>query len=233
MFYYIKGNPYGLYWQIIPKNGSMSVLSAFLSYGKAVSRDFKDPYAAIPKKIKNLYDSKDQFLNYLIESKKDIFLIILRDPYKRVVSAFLNKIVDSYNEKFFKPFFLKYGTDISKFQNNKEFYFDKFIEMIEDSKNPEDLDGHIRRQADFVEKRIFETNKLIVINLDNLYSEWAQVQSFFPKMPNLPSSPKNASASEEFCKLINFKHKDKILKIYKEDYDLFNIKSYQGKGFIK
>ena len=230
MFYYIKDTPHSLYWEIIPKNGSTSILSTFLSYDKNTTQHFKEPYAAIPDKIIALNKNKKYFLNNVLDYEKTFFLIVLRDPYKRVVSAFLNKIVDNYDSRFFKPFYQKYGTDLFKFQNNKEYYFDKFVEMIESEENPKNIDRHIQKQVDFIDEKILNANKKIIINLENIASNWKDLQDLFPKIPNLLEAKQNASNSQKFCELINFKHIDKILHLYKEDYNLLSAANYDYWG---
>ena len=233
MFYYIKDSPKNLYFQLIPKNGSSSILSSLINYDNTNygGWTYSNVYGSIPQKVKALNYNKESFFNHVYNSKDTVAIVSLRDPYKRLVSAFLNKILDYPDLRFFKPFFERYGRDAATFNNNKIFYFDAFVDMIlEFEKNISMLDRHVEKQSKLITLESDKIDYDIFLNTDNLHSDWNRVLDVFPKMPQLPKKKVNTSETNKFILELAGRNMKKIESIYEDDFSLFYDKIVENRG---
>lgn len=221
MFYYIKDKPESLYFEIIPKNASTSIIRSLNSYGSKINslESGKSTYDQLPRKILSLNKDRQKFLDTMYDSENTKCFISLRDPYERAVSVFLNKVLNPNKDlRFFKKFFEIYGNDIDYLRQNPEFYFLKFLELLSSVDDPSEIDLHAEGQASFFKNGPNGSNWDLVLRVDSLEKDWNLFMKKFPKVPELSKIKDNESASSFFISHLSGKGLEQVKEIYSEDY---------------
>lgn len=221
MIYYIEETPNNLFFDLIAKNATNSILNALTNYKNSnyTGEESFNGYSLVPQQVIDFNANKNLFFNNIYSEKNTINFTCIRDPYHRVVSAYINKILNGSTKEFIVDFFNIYGEDLSVFRNEKEKYFNVFIDFIENS-NSETLDGHVKPQSKLLELELKKYD--YVFKVDELAKSWNIVMDLFPGMPNLPKNKLNASESMNFIDEIDWLGLERIKKIYQDDYDIFN-----------
>jgi hypothetical protein len=221
MFYYIKETPVNLFFNLIPKNASSSILTALINYKSFNVPDsgYENVYSLVSQK--NLMLNENPALAKILSQNNSFKVTALRDPYKRTVSTFLNKILNP-DQRFFKVFFNRYTEDKDLLNKNPAFYFDRYIEMLSEFKNLSDLDGHAQDQHSLLEICGQSSNYDLALNVDTLFKDWQKVQALYPKMPNLPKQKINSSSINSFLEFLDFKNFKEIESIYQKDYEVLS-----------
>jgi hypothetical protein len=223
MFYYIQDKPKNLYFEIIPKNASTSIIRSLNFYGARtdIPELAKNPYDQLPKKVLSLNRDRQMFLDTVYDSKNTKCFIALRDPYERAVSVFLNKVLNTNKDiRFFKKFFEIYGNDIDYLKQNPEFYFLKFLELLLSVDDPSKIDLHAESQASFFKNGPNGSEWDLVLRVESLEKDWGLLIKNFPKVPKLSRVKDNESASSSFISHLGGKGLKEVKEIYSEDYQI-------------
>jgi hypothetical protein len=223
MFYYIEEKPQSLFFDLIPKNATTSVLNSLVNYGnpnKDIVGDFYI-YENLPDYPTRLNDDLE-FINKLPYMENLFKVTCFRDPYLRVVSAFADKILNSRVKgfKFTEDFFIMYGKDLDVFRNDKIKYFDIFVDLIENF-DYEKLNEHVKPQTMILKFEFKEYNK--IFNFSTISEDWKDLTNIFPLLPDLPKQKVNKSTSDELLKIFQGRNLNKIKKIYEQDYEALKI----------
>jgi hypothetical protein len=201
---------------VIQKNASTSVIATLntLYYKDSVTGT---PYEMLESLGKNnilcpisRYEN-DEILE-MIEDPHFYKVTTLRDPYERFISAYMTKLINM-------PDFIEiYGLSDDKILN-----LDNAIEFISNTSD-EQREMHFRSQ--FIMGNFDTIKYKRIMHVRNLYHNWNLMRKDKPSIPKL-GKIRNTTNSKDMVKIINAYHpsaRDKIMNIYKIDYDLF--KSY-------
>jgi hypothetical protein len=225
MIYYIEDTPNNLFFDLVPKNATTSILNALTNYNNDSYSGEVDTYIYEHLPGNQLYfnQNKHLFFTEIYSASNTINFTAIRDPYQRVVSAYLNKIVDHTYTQILNDFFSMYGYDSSVFRAEKEKYFDIFIDFIENS-NLDHLDEHIKPQSKMLHLDLNMYN--YIFKTDDISASWNKVMDIFPKMPNISKNKINTSESLNFINHTDSFGIERIKKIYQDDYYILdNIKN--------
>lgn len=155
--------------------------------------------------------------------KDYLSIAFVRNPYERILSAYINKIKNCPKEEQNKRgIFLGLSKDFYK-----EMDFKEFLECIE-HRHPKKLNPHFKPQFLFL---VDKNNKIIpkfIGKVEKISDELNKLaKQLNVIMPEMEKKNKN--------KNYNLKHyytpelKERVYKIYKKDFDLFNYR----RGIIK
>jgi hypothetical protein len=221
MFYYIKDNPKNLYFQLIPKNASRSALCSLLNYNNKnyLQENCNHLNFKIPKLIETLNKNKDLFFKDVYNKEDTVSAAILRDPYEKVVSAFLNKIVYEKHPNYFLKFYRDYGRPDFSQENNLLLYFDRFVDQLANSNSLSEYDVHVQEQTHSLFADFKDMEYDIFLNIETLYQDWETLRNTFPKLPDLPQKALNSSGAKDFIECYGKRNIKIIKKLYQKDYE--------------
>lgn len=161
-----------------------------------------------------LHKDSDEYLSFV---KNSFNFVCLRDPYKRFISNFYDKIVLNPNGKEGRDFLKKYNVnDVEPIKKLKIFL--KYVEA-----NKETLDPHFWTQTKLSGSEMIQYDHVVL--LENIEFGWKLLESKFTNVPSLISNKKNQSGSQDFAKIVSNDPSlksiyQKIKMIYLDDYKL-------------
>jgi hypothetical protein len=200
---------------VIQKNASTSVLATLnrMYYGESITGTPYEMMEAIPKnnKVCGLFCYSDEEIDEMLVDPHFYKFTTLRDPYQRFVSAYMTKLSNM-------PEFVEiYGISDDKINN-----LDNAIEYIS---NTPDESREFHFQSQHILGDFDHINYKRVMHVRNLYHNWNLLRKDKPTIPKL-GAVRNSTNSADMIQVINNYHptaRDKIMDIYKIDYDLFKI----------
>lgn len=192
---------------IIRKNASTSILAALYSHKHNI--EYSSLNFPINVNATDIYScSKDRVL---LNSFK---FIALRDPFERLLSGFIHKII-KHPHKEGKDYF-KYQPDYAKYSKDIPKAFDMFLSFLEQA-DFANIDEHFAFQHDL--GRFNDTFYDKIIRVETLENDWKDLQSKI-KLPNLPRHKIHSSGSENYLGLLKPIFYDRVFKLYECDFIL-------------
>ncbi|XP_076065209.1 carbohydrate sulfotransferase 11-like [Oratosquilla oratoria] len=223
-----------LLWCIMPKVASTSWAHALL----AASGYSRKKLMATPKPAQVLlreeYEAvQPKHLNTTLEQTTKFLLV--RHPMERVVSAYRNKLEDSYKSHDSGYFYRTYGRDIAiKYRKDhhavtkREPTFGEFVDYIVDTEVWK-FDEHWRPM--WLQCHVCEFHYDFVVKYENLKEEQTALEDEFKKNKNLPKSFRglgaennggtNSSMVQSYLRQLS---KDQLVALhlkYENDFHLF------------
>jgi hypothetical protein len=221
MIYYIEEKPQSLFVDLIYKNATCSMLNSLVNYGKNKKNIEGNTsiHDLLPTDIIKINENNIFFDS--IKDLEDIFKVTcFRDPHARVISAFLDKILNNRSTNVIADFFVLHGKDLEKFKNDPIKYFDIFVDFIYNS-DKNYLDHHIKPQNMIIKFNPEQYNK--VLNFSTIEKDWEEVIKIFPKLPNLPANKVNSNKYPELKEILSTRNIKKIKEIYETDYAMLKL----------
>ena len=145
----------------------------------------------LPLELKNKIDA--EYSHYLstktlYEMRKDYFIVtIVRNPLARLFSCYVDKVMN-YREKGKKNILSFYGIHF-------DMSFDDFVRRIAEIPDPQS-NTHFRSMHPFLMHN-GERVPHKVICLEQIDSQWSEIQDRFPGLPDLPKKNISISASKK------------------------------------
>lgn len=141
----------------------------------------------------------------------------IRDPFERIVSAFLHKVIVNPGiaaEEYFisNPYHNKFLNDIPA-------YFNNFIEYIENT-GVINTDIHFNLQSKAIRYGEVSYNK--ILRFENIIKDWEDVKKDIDGLPDLPKQKVNSTSSYKYYDILRPIFLSRVQEIYKKDYDMHN-----------
>jgi hypothetical protein len=178
--YFIYFKEHDLYISLIPKIGTCSVRTLCLLYNNIQVNDNNLWSGKINKYIRNI--------NNIEKIKKSKVLIFTRNPYHRLISGYLDKIIRNLKLPFCK-------TAIKVFKSNEDdkISFNNFIDFLFTYRHHSNsFDHHFRPQTHFYNKNKLGDNiKFIDINNNQDINNYFKNIKFNLEFPNITTYKKN------------------------------------------
>ena len=202
----------GFTFVAIRKNATTSIGNAIYSFKNNIDYD----NSLFPKNIHQsgifLYDSD-------VSLEKTIKFTCIRDPFERLASAFMNKVVqyspDKNSDYCEIEQYNKAYPDHQKFLGDTEKYFDHFLSFLEGFDLSE-IDHHFALQYDCA--RFDSIDYDLVINQSHLYKDWEMVKTLIPGMPDLPKEKMNKTNSKDLSSHLFPMFENRVRSLYHKDY---------------
>ena len=146
----------------------------------------------------------------------DYKFICIRDPFEKLVSGFIHKIIQhpyvegkAYFE--YNPEYINYVDDIPK-------SFDMFLSFLEQS-DINSVDIHFVPQT--LSGRFDSTIYNKILRTNNLFKDWKSLQNDI-NLPDLSINHIHWSGSIRYLDLLKSRFYDRAKILYAEDFDLYN-----------
>lgn len=169
--------------------------------------------------IKDTYYNKPTSLSYneLKKFQSHYFkFTFVRNPYTRIISAYLNKIIPNEDGK---------RNQVAKFigkSPDAEISFSDFLEYLE--QGGINQNAHWARQSDLISIPLRELD--FIGKTENITDDLNCVlEKIFKNEPQIISVREHQSSASQMLKEIDLEVKAKIYRIYKLDFDNFNYSS--------
>ena len=192
----------------IRKNASTSIAAAI--YKNKYNIDYNSP--DFPEDV----NSTDIF-SYVYESDrlKSYKFTCIRDPFEKLVSGFIHKIVQNPHiegEDYFEynPSYREHIADIPK-------SFDMFLSFLEQT-DINKIDVHFIPQVQSARFNQIHYNK--ILRVDTLIDDWAELQKDI-NLPNLSDNKIHFSGSGIWIEALKEQFYDRVKAIYYDDFMLY------------
>lgn len=217
-FTYSDTQNLGFTFVCIRKNASTSIKSAIYSLKNEIS--YEDE--SFPKDVNGTGTFIYRPKNAIPDLSNTFNFICLRDPFERIVSFFIHKIINHPHVEI-REYVNKYP-DYRKHYNALEQGFDHFLKFLAES-DLSNVDEHFAYQYDCGAFDQIKYN--LVLDFNNM--NWDMVRQSIPGMPNLPADKIHSTNSHYAVQqLKNFE--PRVKDLYKKDYDL--IKDLKAQGMM-
>jgi hypothetical protein len=193
----------------IRKNASTSIAASVWSHKSGINYSSKKFPVDINKTKVYTYTTEEPNLN-------SFKFIAIRDPFERLVSGFIHKIIKHPHVEG-KEYFA-YQPDHAKYKNNIPKAFDLFVSFLEKS-NINSVDVHFAPQYQLGRFDSIVYDK--IIKVENLQDDWKDLQSTI-KLPDLPKNKIHFSGSVNYLETLRPVFYDRVFSIYKNDYSLYS-----------
>jgi hypothetical protein len=188
----------------VPKAANSSIIHCLNSVEKWIDTGITN-HQEIHDKVRRFKLIYNEF-TYL-KYKSFTWFTLTRNPYSRLTSSYLNKVVEPKNV----------FTSFSNIGVKKTHTFLDFCKAIQDQ-DPELMNDHIKPQS-----LIIPNSKMNFIGkMEDINSEWLRLKKIIKNLPNLSMHINKSPQSSEFQKKILCKESINIINdIYNQDFKNF------------
>jgi len=190
-----------VYWQN-PKVACSSIKKSL--WKNETGKEPKNVHRRVESPFPLISESPSKYVGYTLFS-------VVRNPYTRVLSAYLDKIGKGSDKHVWHPFCRQFG--ISEQTTKEKLTFKKFLIMISNV-NPNDLDPHIRPQS----RNLLSS----ILSFDHIgYLEEFSTTAGFFEVANINyvhSAPHARNASEKLSQYYDAESISLVQDIYREDF---------------
>lgn len=181
--------------------------------------------------VNEMSEEKIKIYKKEIQSKKCTISAVIRDPYERILSAYLDKIQFHANkDSIFSKYILTEIQAYFHLTDNTRPSFGQFLEWIMSTKDVEKLNDHWRPYVRLIGSNSYKKDnnfKIKLWTMQNMSEATEWYRKKFKLGINFPDSQFlgkriTYKSNEKIEKYIGIKEKDLIKEIYKEDLDLYN-----------
>jgi hypothetical protein len=202
---------FGFSFIAIRKNASTSIANAIYSFKANMPYDHPD----FPKDIN--HSDVFNYSRYPGDELKNTFnFVCLRDPFERLVSGFVHKLIQHPYEEVEQ--YLNVFPDYRKDIDDIPLSFDKFLGFLE-SFDMSQIDAHFATQYECGRFDVVDYG--LILEQNSIYKSWHKVQEKVPGMPDLPNYKFHNSDSESYHNILE-EFRPRVEKLYAVDYSLIN-----------
>lgn len=202
----------------IPKAANSTIVNTLAYYDRNLNFNPNDSTASKTKEKYSNFLLTNVFTQKQLHEKYFLFTFV-RNPYSRVLSAYLDKILDK-KEKYDSSHYKKYRNKMFKFSNSKKITFENFVIYLENGglyDNPHwtpqlDLIPVDIGKLDFIGKQENLEDDINHITLKLFNSDKVETHSKL-----FHETGANNLIKEYYTKELQ----DKVYTLYKDDFDSF------------